>query len=81
MFDPNCEPVYVTAEDLLQDLKSTLVACSSALHIWDPNTERFIPIGSTHDTKKVLIITGMDEVISQRQGNPLIALPPDCSFF
>ena len=69
MFNPDCEPVYISADDLLEDLKSTLVACSSSLHIWDPTLERFVPIGTTSELEKVVIIVGMDEVISQRCAN------------
>jgi hypothetical protein len=56
----------VNAEDLMEDLKSTLLACSSTLHVWDSSSEHFVPSGSSLGRNKMLIIVGMDEVISQR---------------
>ncbi|TDL22621.1 hypothetical protein BD410DRAFT_828378 [Rickenella mellea] len=55
---------HLDAEHLLKNLKSTLVGCSSSLHSWDAQVERFVLAG-TGKGNPIVILDGMDEVVSE----------------
>lgn len=62
---PVGRPMSVSAAELHDALGSTLVGCSSALHDWNVDEERFLPIGGSEEAKQVLL-DGMDEIVSSR---------------
>ncbi len=65
IYDPQEVLKHLDAEHLLKNLKSTLVGCSSSLHTWDAEVERFVLAGAEKG-KPIVILDGMDEVVSER---------------
>lgn len=59
--------IRLTQQELFLSLKSTVLGVSSPHHVWDFVSERFVPVGTTYNAKKgVLLIDGKDEIVSNR---------------
>ncbi|KAJ3823716.1 gamma-tubulin complex, DGRIP91/SPC98 component protein [Lentinula raphanica] len=55
---------YIPLQDLLKNMKLTLLGFSSELHEWNPVRERFCDIGLSQEIRKRLIIEGKGELVS-----------------
>ncbi|KAJ4483487.1 gamma-tubulin complex, DGRIP91/SPC98 component protein [Lentinula aciculospora] len=55
---------YMSLQDLLKNMKLTVLGFSSLLHEWDILEEQFFDIGLSREMRKRLIIEGKDEIIS-----------------
>ncbi|THH09217.1 hypothetical protein EW145_g2175 [Phellinidium pouzarii] len=56
--------VYLSTSELLDCLNSTLIGCSSILHIWDPTSERFILALENGESLRI-VLDGMDDTVSE----------------
>ncbi|KAI5121959.1 hypothetical protein M0805_002030 [Coniferiporia weirii] len=56
--------VYLSTSELLDYLGSTLIGCSSLLHVWNPTKERFVPAQGDGETLRI-VLDGMDDTVSE----------------
>ncbi|KAH9892864.1 Spc98 family-domain-containing protein [Cubamyces lactineus] len=62
--DPDVKLVYVHAHELLESLLLTVSGTSSALHIWDPASEKFVLREVQGNSTGHVVIVSKDEVVS-----------------
>ncbi|KAH8119655.1 Spc98 family-domain-containing protein [Phellopilus nigrolimitatus] len=56
--------IYLSTDELLDSLTSTLAGYSSLLHVWDVTLERFVPAREGNKVVRI-ILDGMDETVSE----------------
>ncbi|KAK0505031.1 gamma-tubulin complex, DGRIP91/SPC98 component protein, partial [Armillaria luteobubalina] len=61
LYDLDTEVLHVTADVLWRNLKMTVCGISSQLHVWNPNSERFVQSGVSNGRSGVIIVDGKDE--------------------
>ena len=67
LFSPDDQLRYLSAQDLIDCLSSTLIGNSSSIHRWDADRGRFVATDPSGEGRGVkIIIDGMDEVVSDR---------------
>ncbi|THV05090.1 hypothetical protein K435DRAFT_850294 [Dendrothele bispora CBS 962.96] len=55
---------YITLDHLLRSMKLVTLGTSSILHTWDSSLERFVDSASSKERRRVLLVDGKDETIS-----------------
>lgn len=66
LYDPEEFLLYISPEELVDNLKITLTGCSSSIHIWNKTTETFEVQQSANFKRTLIIMEGMDEVVTAR---------------
>ncbi|KAJ7066627.1 gamma-tubulin complex, DGRIP91/SPC98 component protein [Mycena amicta] len=62
--EPGTELKYLTQQELLAGLKTTVLGLSSPLHTWDAASERFVPLVVQKGARGILLLDDKDETLS-----------------